>query len=140
MLVRSATAEDLDAIGRIQAASPEAAQWLLGAYLEFECTVAVLGQIVGFLVARQTAPDEREILNLAVDPAYRRRGIARRLLEHQLIEHRLRQAKVSWFLEVRESNAPAIRLYESLGFLACGRREDYYSNPVEAGIVMRIYS
>jgi ribosomal protein S18 acetylase RimI-like enzyme/glycosyltransferase involved in cell wall biosynthesis len=140
LLVRSATAEDLDAIGRIQAASPEAAQWSLGAYLEFECTVAVLGQIVGFLVARQTASDEREILNLAVDPAYRRRGMARHLLEHQLIEHRLRQAKVSWFLEVRESNAPAIRLYESLGFLACGRREGYYSNPVEAGIVMRIHS
>ena len=140
LLVRPVTAEDLDAIGRIQGSSPEAAQWNLGAYLEFECTVAIIGQVVGFLVVRQTAPDEREILNLAVDPAYRRRGIARRLMEHQLIERRLHQGKGSWFLEVRESNGPAIRLYESLGFRACGRREGYYNNPAEAGIVMRIHS
>ena len=140
LLVRPVTAEDLDAIGRIQSASPEAAQWSLGAYLEFECTVAIIGQVVGFLAVRHTAPDEREILNLAVDPAYRRRGIARRLIEQQLIERRLRQGKGSWFLEVRESNAPAIRLYESLGFRACGRRDGYYNNPVEAGIVMRIHS
>jgi ribosomal-protein-alanine acetyltransferase len=140
LLVRPATAEDLDAIGRIQSASPEAAQWNLGAYLEFECTVAIIGQVVGFLAVRPTAPDEREILNLAVDPAYRRRGVARRLMERQLRERRLRQGKGSWFLEVRESNEPAIRLYESLGFRASGRREGYYSNPVEAGIVMRIHS
>ncbi|HLH42526.1 MAG TPA: GNAT family N-acetyltransferase [Bryobacteraceae bacterium] len=140
LLVRSATSQDLAAIARIQAASPEAAQWSLSSYLQFECIVAVIGQVVGFLVVRQTAPDEREILNLAVDPAYRRRGIARRLIEHQLIEHRLRHMKISWFLEVRESNAPAIRLYQSLGFQVCGRREAYYGPPVEAGIVMRIYS
>jgi ribosomal-protein-alanine N-acetyltransferase len=140
LLVRPVTAEDLDAIGRIQSASPEAAQWNLGAYLEFECAVAIIGQVVGFLAVRQTAPDEREILNLAVDPAYRRRGVARRLIEQQLMERRLGQGEGSWFLEVRESNEPAIRLYESLGFRASGRREGYYNNPVEAGIVMRIHS
>jgi ribosomal-protein-alanine N-acetyltransferase len=44
------------------------------------------------------------------------------------------------FLEVRESNAAARRLYESLGFEQVGERPAYYENPAETGIVMRIFS
>jgi ribosomal protein S18 acetylase RimI-like enzyme len=135
LILRPARPEDLASIERIQAASPEAAQWRLGSYLEFDCIVAIRGQVVGFLAVRQTAQDEREILNLAVDPAHRRKGVARRLLED-----RLKRAQSSWFLEVRQSNLPAIRLYESLGFRVSGRREGYYSDPPEAGIVMTIHS
>ena len=90
---------------------------------------------MGFLVVRQIAPDEREILNLAVDPAERRRGVA-----HKLLETELRRAKTQWFLEVRASNSSAIRLYESTGFREAGRRESYYSNPAEPGIVMQFDS
>jgi len=133
--LRPAVPEDLDALGGIQRASPQAAQW---EPQTCECTVAAVAKgsaPVGFLASRQTAPGEREILNLAVDPSCRRRGIASRLLEAELD-----RGQGSWFLEVRESNTPAIRLYESAGFARSSRREKYYSDPVEAAIVMRFFS
>jgi len=105
-------------------------------YLDYECSVATSGgRVVGFLVVRQVAPDEREILNLAVDAAERRRGVARKLLETEL-----QRVKNQWFLEVRASNSSAIKLYESAGFRVAGRRESYYQNPAESGIVMMFVS
>jgi ribosomal-protein-alanine N-acetyltransferase len=136
MTVRTATADDLAAIAAIQEASPEASQWEPASYLDYQCSVATSGgRVLGFLVVRQVAPDEREILNLAVDPAERRRGAARKLLETEL-----RRAKTQWFLEVRVSNSCAINLYESAGFREAGRRESYYRNPAEPGIVMKFDS
>ncbi len=138
MALRPAATGDLDAIARIQTASPGASQWEPQSYLGFDCLIAAIresGQPAGFLVSRATAPGEREILNLAVDPALRRRGIARRLLEEEL-----GRGEGSWFLEVRESNAAAIHLYQALGFRPAGRRENYYNNPPETGIVMRFLS
>jgi ribosomal-protein-alanine N-acetyltransferase len=136
MIVRAATADDLAAISAIQEASPEASQWDPASYLNYECSVATSGErVVGFLVVRQIAPDEREILNLAVDTSERRRGVARKLLETKL-----QRVKCQWFLEVRASNSSAIKLYESAGFREAGRRESYYRNPVEAGIVMKFDS
>jgi len=79
-------------------------------------------------------PGEREILNLAVDPAERHTGVARELLKDAL------RARGAWFLEVRASNVAAIRLYESAGFSRTGRRPDYYYEPPEDGIVMRYLS
>jgi ribosomal-protein-alanine N-acetyltransferase len=132
MTVRGATADDMAAIAAIQEMSPEASQWEPASYLDYECSVATNGgRVLGFLVVRQIAADEREILNLAVDPAERRRGVARKLLETEL-----RRAKTQWFLEVRASNSSAVKLYESTGFRQAGRRESYYRNPVESGIVM----
>jgi ribosomal-protein-alanine acetyltransferase len=136
--LRAARQKDLDRIAEIQGASPQAAQWKPHGYLDHDCAVAIPvegGGVVGFLASRQTAPGEREILNLAVDPEYRRRGIALRLLEAEL-----ERGQGSWFLEVRESNTAAIRLYESAGFAASGTRNKYYSDPVEAAIVMRFFS
>ncbi len=136
MTVRAATADDVAAIAAIQEASPEASQWDPASYLDYECSVAASGgRVLGFLVVRQVAADEREILNLAVDPAARRRGVARKLLETEL-----QRAKTQWFLEVRASNSSAIKLYESAGFREAGRRESYYRNPVESGIVMKFDS
>ena len=135
MTVRAATAEDLEAIVAIQAFSPQASQWEPGMYLSYECLVAADPHVLGFLVARQTAPGEREILNLAVDPSERRRGVARALLQAEL-----RRGKNQWFLEVRESNSHAIRLYESAGFRVAGRRESYYRDPAEPAIVMQFVS
>ena len=133
---RPARLADLAAIAAIQAASPEAAQWNPVDYLKHDCRVAEVNSCVaGFLVTRQVGPGEREILNLAVDPAERRKGIARRLLEDALSN-----APGAWFLEVRASNAAAIRLYESAGFERAGRRSGYYREPAEEAIVMRIFS
>jgi ribosomal-protein-alanine N-acetyltransferase len=134
--IRAATAGDLPAIAAIQAASPEAAQWDPAGYLERDCSVAsVAGRIVGFLVTREVGPGEREILNLAVDPAERHTGIARGLLGDTLA-----RGKGAWFLEVRASNSAAIRLYESVGFQRAGRRPEYYYAPPEDAIVMRFHS
>ena len=136
MTIRPLSAEDLAGISAIQAASPEAASWAPASYLEHDGLVAVCdGKVAGFLVARQVASGEREILNLAVDPQERRTGIARSLLEHAL-GHR----PGAWFLEVRASNAAAIQLYESVGFRAIGRRSNYYWQPSEDAIVMRFFS
>ncbi|MGH9559060.1 MAG: GNAT family N-acetyltransferase [Bryobacteraceae bacterium] len=132
MNIRPAAPEDLDAIGAIEGPSV----WRPADYLSYDCRVAVEnGRVMGFLVTREVAAGEREVLNLVVDSSFRRRGIAAGLLKNELDGW-----PGDWFLEVRESNLEAMRLYKSLGFQAVGRREEYYSNPIEAAIVMRLFS
>ncbi len=134
--IRKATRDDLPAIASIQDAASQAAGWDPAGYLDYDCSVAVIGdRVAGFAVSRQTAPGEWELLNVAIDPRERRRGIARRLLERALAGSR-----GEWFLEVRESNTAARDLYISLGFQPAGRREEYYRDPPEAAIVMRFFS
>jgi len=133
--VRQAAEVDLEAIGRIQAASPTAARWRPKDYLGHLCLVAEeSGGIAGFIVAREAA-GEYEILNLAVAPDRRRRGVGRQLLSALL-------GRVSGpvFPEVRASNRAARRLYESCGFHPVGIRENYYRDPTESAIVMRFQS
>ena len=132
-MIRAATVDDLPAIAEIQGSS----SWDPRSYLDHDCSVAVSdGKIAGFLVSRHTVPDEREILNIAVAPPFRRQGIAKELLQEQMG----RWPSKNWFLEVRESNVAAINLYESIGFRPSGRRPDYYTNPAEAAIVMSFFS
>ncbi|HVW09682.1 MAG TPA: GNAT family N-acetyltransferase, partial [Bryobacteraceae bacterium] len=83
--VRSAAERDFPAIARIQLTSPEAAQWPLGDYSGFEVLLALLHEgrtevPAGFCAWRQTSLDEAELLNLAVVPEFRRRGVASALL------------------------------------------------------------
>ncbi len=120
----------------IQSAAPEASQWNPRDYLSYECRVAVEGgEVRGFSVARQVADGEWEVLNLAVAAAFRRRGIGRQLLKN-LLEGR----RGEFFLEVRESNSAAREFYEQAGFRAITKRLQYYANPVETAIVMKLYS
>ncbi len=129
--VRAGSREDLPQIQSIQTATRDAAHWEPANYLDYDLHVAELrGHIVGFLVSRRVDDDEVEVLNLAVDTEFRRRGIGTRLLRH--IDSR------QVFLEVRESNEVAQNLYRKLGFAEIGRREKYYDDPVEAAIVMRL--
>lgn len=83
-----------------------------------------------------TIMDQAELGNVAVTPQARQRGVGRMLVEAALRRVRRRGAR-ECFLEVRESNRVAQRLYESLGFEAIGRRRRYYSAPVEDALVMR---
>src|SRR5213080_2264109 len=101
--IRAGDAADLPAVAAIQQASPEAAQWNVAEYLDREFLVAMVGNsVAGFLVCRTVAPGEREILNLAVAPDFRRNGIGRALARASLA-----QFQGAVFLEVRESNAAA---------------------------------
>ena len=87
--------------------------------------VGASGIVSGFVVSRR-ASDEAEILTIAVDPASRGRGMAKALLGYHL--SRLARAGVSsLFLEVDESNAPALALYWRYGFVKIGQRTGYYA-------------
>lgn len=137
--LRPATKDDLPALVELERASFTIPNWPADTFLRYDCTVAeVLGEIGGFLVSRQifkgssTEPPEREILNLAVDPRYRRRGIAMMLIQLEFSK------KALFLLEVRESNLAARALYARVGFVEISRRPEYYNNPTETAIVMRM--
>jgi [ribosomal protein S18]-alanine N-acetyltransferase len=88
-------------------------------------------QIAGHLTYRNTAPGERELLWLYVEPEWRGRGVAAQLLAAAVA------GPQEWFLEVRISNEAARKLYERAGFVEYARRRDYYAGPVEDAILMR---
>lgn len=96
---------------------------------------AVLGEeVVGFAGMQQVL-DEGYITNIAVAESCRRKGLGRAMLS-ALIDH-CRESGASFLtLEVRQSNAPAIALYESMGFLPEGRRKNFYRQPTEDAILM----
>ena len=93
-------------------------------------TKTIAGYIIVWLVA-----EEAHILNLAVHPDFRRKGIARLLLEFMLDFLAGRSARVV-YLEVRRSNISAQRLYMGFGFSEIGVRKEYYSDNKEDAIVM----
>jgi ribosomal-protein-alanine N-acetyltransferase len=107
----------------------------LGAAWSFGLVAEQDAGVVGYLIARE-AVGTGEILNLAVDPAHRRGGIARALLDAGLTVLRQRAVE-EVFLEVRVSNDAAQALYHGAGFVAVGRRHAYYRNPVEDALVLR---
>ena len=80
--------------------------------------------------------DELLIHNLAVDQAFRRQGLALRLMEHGFEEARLAGCRFA-YLEVRPSNGPALGLYDALGFKVVSRRRRYYADTNEDALVMR---
>ena len=92
----------------------------------------------GFAVSRSVA-EESELLTLAVDPTYRRRGTGRALVDAWL-DHAGRTAARA-FLEVAADNTAALRLYEAAGFTEMARRRGYYAHgrrsPVDALILSR---
>lgn len=92
------------------------------------------GEIAGY-AGMMYAADFAGICNVAVFPEYRRRGIAKKLMEALIdICESLEVSVLS--LEVRESNTGAISLYKQLGFESVGRRKGFYSSPNEDAIVM----
>ena len=98
--------------------------------------VAVEGEQVLGYVGSQTVLDESDMMNLAVDPAFRRRGIARALVL-ALIEQLREMGSRQLTLEVRASNESAQALYAQLGFERVGRRKNYYLNPREDALILR---
>ncbi|MCL2054799.1 MAG: ribosomal protein S18-alanine N-acetyltransferase [Oscillospiraceae bacterium] len=90
------------------------------------------GVICGFITAEKVL-DEVNINNVAVNAQFRRNGVATALLKE--LEAQTPDVKF-YLLEVRESNAPAISLYTSLGFEIAGKRKNFYYNPPEDALIM----
>jgi ribosomal-protein-alanine N-acetyltransferase len=152
MEIRLATEADLSQLAAISEVAGSAAHWTSHQWQDIFHTKipARLAWIAedrseddpracGFLVAQigvaQNGGPEWELENIAVLPEYRRRGLARRLLSALLKQARLQGAE-RIFLEVRESNLAAIRLYEAAGFQQLGRRREYYLNPTEDALTL----
>jgi ribosomal-protein-alanine N-acetyltransferase len=134
--IRRGGPPDLAQVAVIQAACPEASQWDAADYLGYDFRVSVCGiRVEGFLVSRALAEGETELLNLAVAPECRRRGVARKLVESLLAE-----SSGVVYLEVRESNRAARQFYHHMGFQEVSSRSGYYRAPPEAAIVMKFHS
>lgn len=98
--------------------------------------VAVDGDTVAGYIGSQTVLGWADMMNLCVAPDYRRRGIGEKLTAE--LEHQLKENDVTCLsLEVRVSNAPAIALYEKLGFQQVGKRPRYYEKPREDALILR---
>jgi ribosomal-protein-alanine N-acetyltransferase len=98
------------------------------------CLAAICeGRIAGYLICSRY-DTVWHVMNVAVDPARRRRGIATRLLAH-LFESADRPGE-QYTLEVRVSNTPAIRMYERHGFRSAGVRRGYYHDNREDALIM----
>lgn len=90
----------------------------------------VIGLICGYFAA-----DESDIASVAVHPEYRRMGLADRLMDE--FESCLPDITNSIYLDVRESNVPAISLYEKHGFKRLTIRKNYYEKPAENAVIMQ---
>jgi ribosomal-protein-alanine N-acetyltransferase len=90
--------------------------------------------IIGFIILRRVA-DEGELLQIAVDRAFRRQGTADAMIGAALGWAKENAIKAV-FLEVRKSNEAAIALYKKHGFKQAGRRKDYFTEPVEDAVIM----
>jgi ribosomal-protein-alanine N-acetyltransferase len=139
LIIRRGTSSDTGAIAGIGLATATAPRWQVSDYSQIVLTGRTLlvaeaeGEVAGFLIARDIA-GEWELENIVVADAHRRRGIGKRLLWELVIEARRCNANVI-FLEVRESNFSARKLYERCGFQQNGRRTAYYSNPQEDALL-----
>jgi ribosomal-protein-alanine acetyltransferase len=138
--IRLMRPEDASQLAEILQDAPETVAWLpaepsSGAALAstFLLVSESPHEITGFLMARQAA-DEAEILNIAVRRAQRRTGVASALFLAALGELHVRKA-TRLFLEVRESNTPAIAFYRKHGFRQVGKRPAYYRHPDEAALL-----
>lgn len=98
--------------------------------------VAMDGEKLLGYVGSQSVLDGADMMNIAVSPDCRRLGVAKALV-NTLVEALKNRGVRFLMLEVRVSNAPAIALYEKLGFTQAGCRKNYYRNPKEDALILR---
>jgi len=134
MRIRLCRNADLPAVQTLLADSPQASPWALADGSGYHSLIAEAdGEIIGFAMARVVCVGEAELLNVAILPPWRRRGVAERLIRQALLF-----SPGDWFLEVREGNTAAIQLYEKIGFFMIGKRPAYYADTGEHAIVMTL--
>ena len=134
-------ASHLDAVAEIESLcfsepwSARALQLLLG-----EAAIGAVAMLEGRVIAyggMLLAPDEGQVTNIATSPAYRQKGLGATVLA-AMLAHARERGLVSVTLEVRESNVPAIALYQKLGFVKLGMRKNFYTQPTENAFVMGV--
>ena len=133
---------DLDAIERIEresyptpwSRSMFASELAKASSLSLGAFDSESGALLGYLIISRYV-DAWHVMNVAVAPTHRRRGIARVLLD-QLFEVTASDERRGYTLEVRVSNEGAIKLYETLGFKARGVRRGYYTDNREDALIM----
>ena len=148
VLIRLAILDDVPFMRALEEQFASAAHWARRDYdaLFAPCAPARIAlvavnesevmQLHGFVIAR-CALDEWEIENVVVARDHQRLGIGARLIRELLM--RAHAGGATWvLLEVREANLAARRLYEKLGFSECGRRVNYYRDPTEDALLLRI--
>jgi ribosomal-protein-alanine N-acetyltransferase len=128
-MIRLMQAADVEAVAKIER-SVQSHPWSLKQFEEavtaYQSTVIeVQGQVVGFCIL-QPVLDEANLLLMAIDPAQQGRGLGYQLLDTSVAM--LKNNPVQIFLEVRESNQAAIKLYEKSGFHQIDLRKNYYPN------------
>ena len=138
--VRTATREDLKYIESLEGLSfsePWSYESLL-AHLDSPLSLMMVaeedGERLGYVYGA-VIPPESELYRIAVDRFARRRGAGLKLLEKFLQESMEKGGKTT-YLEVRESNEAARRLYERAGFALVGIRKNYYRSPLENAAVL----
>jgi ribosomal-protein-alanine N-acetyltransferase len=143
MKITKVAFEHLDAVAAIENACfslpwtrGQLERQMLAENCVFLAAVDENGTVLGY-IGLMTVLDEGYISNVAVAPAYRRRGVADALIG-ALVAH-VRDRLSFLTLEVRESNLAAIRLYEKHGFTPVGRRKAYYDRPREDALLMTLF-
>ena len=141
MIIREMNASDVTAIAELEKCcfsdpwSENSIASELNNPLSYWLVAEVDGEVAGY-VGSQSVLDAADMMNLAVSPKYRKQGIGQALVEN-LVQHLQQNNVIALLLEVRVSNAPAIALYEKLGFIQVGRRPNYYHNPREDALILR---
>ncbi|HLP96975.1 MAG TPA: ribosomal protein S18-alanine N-acetyltransferase [Sideroxyarcus sp.] len=130
MILRNMAEADIDAVLRIER-EVHTHPWTPGNFIDalrsrYECKVyeAASGEMHGYFVL-MLAVDEAELLDIAIAARFQRQGWGRKLLEEAMVLARRHEMR-RMVLEVRASNAAAIGLYRSMGFVEIGLRQDYY--------------
>jgi [ribosomal protein S18]-alanine N-acetyltransferase len=145
--IRRASLTDVRSLCEIEKQSfpsPWSLWCFLAEYANSKSTILVAGpprpepwKIWGYVVFWVVA-EEMHLLNLAVHPDHRRRGIARTLLTQALAQGRTHNVSVVW-LEVRPSNDAALALYQSFGFKEVGLRPRYYNDNGEDALIYALF-
>lgn len=140
LLIREMKAADVEAVSKIESEA-FSMPWSARDFLEMvEADYAYYyvaeadGNLAGCCGIRNMA-GEGEITNVVVAADYRKKGIGRKMMEYML-ERAKENGMGACTLEVRVSNRPAIRLYESLGFKGEGVRPCFYDKPKEDALIM----
>ena len=141
IVIREMRPEDVSAVAALESAcfsEPWSEQAFLDALKQPEALMmAAIGMgnnLLGYCGIYLSA-DEGEITNVAVRPDHRKQGIADAILTAVFLAAQKRGIR-TMYLEVRESNIPAQKLYEKHGFVPCGIRKNFYRKPTEHAIVM----